>query len=90
MVVYTYEYMYIDRYAHSLNALLSIINSGPLVKPPTTTDFEFAIMPEDKNGIPPLTVRGSTCTCNVSEITLISSSVAFGCTGSSCIGRYDH
>jgi hypothetical protein len=41
-----------------LNALLSIINSGPLVKPPTITDFEFAIMPEDKNGIPPLTVRG--------------------------------
>ena len=45
---------------HALNALLSIISSGPLVKRPTTTDFEFAIMPDDKKGTPPLMVNGST------------------------------
>ena len=30
-----------------LNALLSIINSGPVVSPPTITELEFAIIPED-------------------------------------------
>src|ERR671931_368896 len=64
---------------HVLKALLSIISSGPLVKLPTTTDFELAMIPEDKNGIPPLTVTGSTSTCNDSEMTLLSSSVVFGC-----------
>jgi hypothetical protein len=45
---------------HALNALLSIISSGPLVKRPTITDFEFAIIPDDKKGTPPLMVNGST------------------------------
>ena len=74
---------------HALKALLIIINSGPLVNFPTITDFEFAIIPEDKNGVPPLTVTGSTCTCNDSEITLISSSVAFGYIDT-CICCYNH
>ena len=65
---------------YALNALLSIISSGPLVKLPAITDFEFAIMPEDKKGTPPLIVIGSTCTCRVSEMISISYSVDFGCT----------
>jgi hypothetical protein len=73
------RFQYIDKVNQALNTLLSMINSGPLVKLPTITDFELAIMPEDKKGIPPFTVAGSTCTCSDSEIILTSSSVAFGC-----------
>jgi hypothetical protein len=61
-----------------LKALLNIINSGPLVIFPTTTDLELAIIPDAKKGIPPLIVTGSTLTFNMSEIVLISSSDASG------------
>lgn len=51
-----------------LNARLKMINSGPVVRPPTTMDFELATIPEDKYGIPPFTVAGSTSTSKISDI----------------------
>ena len=35
------------KYTQTLKALLNIINSGPLVIFPTTTDLELAIIPDD-------------------------------------------
>lgn len=37
-----------QRQVQRLNARLKIINSGPVVKLPTTIDFELAIIPEDR------------------------------------------
>ena len=45
-----------------MNALVSIIISGPLVREPTTIDLLFAKIPDDKNGRPPLIVEGSIFT----------------------------
>lgn len=62
-----------------LNPLLNIINSGPVVKLPTTSDFELHIIPEDRYGIPPFIVKGSTSTFRIEETISISFSEAFGC-----------
>ena len=40
-----------------LNPLLSIINSGPVVKLPTTRAFELQSIPEERYGMPPLIVK---------------------------------
>ena len=45
-----------------MNALVSIIISGPLVREPITIDLLFAKTPDDKNGSPPLIVEGSIFT----------------------------
>ena len=64
--------------SYTLNALLNIINSGPVVKFPTIIDLELAIIPDAGYGIPPLIVTGSTLTFKISDIDFISSSLALG------------
>ena len=64
--------------SYTFSALLIIINCGPVVKLPTITELKFAMIPDDRNGEPPLTVAGSASTWSISDILLISSSLAFG------------
>ena len=45
-----------------MNALVSIIISGPFVNEPTTAHLPLARIPDDKNGVPPLIVAGSIFT----------------------------
>ena len=57
-----------------------MINSGPVVRFPTIKDRVFQTMPDDRYGIPPLMVKGSTSTFKTDEIVSTSFYVAFGCT----------